>query len=257
MPCLRATMTGDTPCCRLSAAISRFCSAVQRRRRSRPVITSMRRLRMLVRLVVGVSSESNATAITLSSFLKDDRWPNFPRAAQCAAAISLTLLCHPDADRPAFRAERRAVRQPGCRHGQIPDEAAGRVGPQARGEAGGGRLTRDALASSGADICDGARRWDTTRTPTAAGAAADALERLVRARMDAEIRGLHVPELIPTCSRRWRRRSCRSRCLGARWRTRSTPRLLWWPGSACGGWLRIRPKGTTRVPGRQNLTSKQ
>src|SRR5208282_5449029 len=90
MPCLRATMTGDTPCCRLSAAISRFCSAVQRRRRSRPVITSMRRLRMLVRLVVGVSSESNATAITLSSFLKDDRWPNFPRAAQCAAAISLT-----------------------------------------------------------------------------------------------------------------------------------------------------------------------
>src|SRR5208283_1001433 len=91
MPCLRATMTGDTPCCRLSAAISRFCSAVQRRRRSRPVITSMRRLRMLVRLVVGVSSESNTTAITLSSFLKDDRWPNFPRAAQCAAAISLTL----------------------------------------------------------------------------------------------------------------------------------------------------------------------
>src|SRR5271165_7099903 len=91
MPCLRATMTGDTPCCRLSAAISRFCSAVQRRRRSRPVITSMRRLPMLVRLVVGVSSESNATAITLSSFLKDDRWPNFPRAAQCAAAISLTF----------------------------------------------------------------------------------------------------------------------------------------------------------------------
>src|SRR5271166_4758391 len=90
MPCLRATMTDDTPCCRLSAAISRFCSAVQRRRRSRPVITSMRRLRMLVRLVVGASSESNATAITLSSFLKDDRWPNFPRAAQCAAAISLT-----------------------------------------------------------------------------------------------------------------------------------------------------------------------
>ena len=33
---------------------------------------------------------------------------------------------------------------------------------------------------------------------TAAGADADALERLVRARMDAEIRGLHVPELIPT-----------------------------------------------------------
>src|SRR5208283_3886659 len=91
MPCLRATVTGDTPCCRLSAAISRFCSAVQRRRRSRPVINSMRRLRMLVRLVVGVSSESNATAITLSSFLKDDRWPNFPRVAQCAAAISLTL----------------------------------------------------------------------------------------------------------------------------------------------------------------------
>src|SRR5271166_5705280 len=91
MPCLRATMTDDTPCCRLSAAISRFCSAVQRRRRSRPVITSMRRLRMLVRLVVGVSSESNATAITLSSFLKDDRWPNFPRVAQCAAAISLTF----------------------------------------------------------------------------------------------------------------------------------------------------------------------
>src|SRR5208283_4420730 len=77
---------------------------------------------------------------------------------------------------------------------------------------------------------------------TVAGAAADALERLVRARMDAEIRGLHVPELIPTCSRRWRRRSCRSRCLGARWRTRSTPRLLWWPGSACGGLVEDTPE---------------
>ena len=90
MPYLRATMTGDTPGCKLSAAISRFCSAVQRRRRSRPVITSMGRLRMLVRLVVGASSDSNATAVILSSFLKDDRWPDFPRAAQCADATSLT-----------------------------------------------------------------------------------------------------------------------------------------------------------------------
>jgi uncharacterized membrane protein (DUF4010 family) len=39
-----------------------------------------------------VSSDSNATAITLSSFLKDDRWPVFPRAAQCAAATSLTII---------------------------------------------------------------------------------------------------------------------------------------------------------------------
>src|SRR5271169_5002673 len=90
MPCLRATMIGDTPGCKLSAAISRFCSAVQRRRRSRPVITSMRRLRAPVRSVVGVSSDPNATAITLSSFLKDDRWPDFHRVAQCAAATSLT-----------------------------------------------------------------------------------------------------------------------------------------------------------------------
>jgi hypothetical protein len=47
---------------------------------------------MLVRLVVGAFSDSNATAITLSSFLKDDRWPDFPRAAQCADATSLTLI---------------------------------------------------------------------------------------------------------------------------------------------------------------------
>jgi hypothetical protein len=46
---------------------------------------------MLVRLVVGAFSDSNATAITLSSFLKDDRWPDFPRAAQCADATSLTI----------------------------------------------------------------------------------------------------------------------------------------------------------------------
>ena len=83
-------MIGDTPGCKLSAAISRFCSAVQRRRRSRPVITSMRRLSAPVRSVVGVSSDPNATAITLSSFLKDDRWPDFHRVAQCAGATSLT-----------------------------------------------------------------------------------------------------------------------------------------------------------------------
>jgi hypothetical protein len=47
---------------------------------------------MLVRLVVGAFSDSNATAITLSSFLKDDRWPDFPRAAQCADATSLTEI---------------------------------------------------------------------------------------------------------------------------------------------------------------------
>src|SRR5271163_3061595 len=92
MPYLRATMTGDVPGCKLSAAISRFCSAVQRRRRSRPVITSMRRLRVLVRSVVRVSSHSSATAITLSAFLKDDRWPDFHHVAQCAGATSLTLL---------------------------------------------------------------------------------------------------------------------------------------------------------------------
>jgi hypothetical protein len=77
---------------------------------------------------------------------------------------------------------------------------------------------------------------------TAAGVAADALEHLVRARMDAESRGLHVPGFIRLCSRRWRQRSCRSRCLGARSRTRSAPRFVWRPGSACGGWLRIRLK---------------
>src|SRR5271169_1723331 len=90
MPYLRATMIGDIPGCKLSAAISRFCSAVQRRRRSRPVITSMHRLRLLVRSVVGASSDPNATAITLSSFMKDDRWPDFHHVAQCAAATSLT-----------------------------------------------------------------------------------------------------------------------------------------------------------------------
>src|ERR1700759_1372345 len=92
MPYLRATITGDIPGRKLSAAISRFCSAVQRRRRSRPVITSIRRSRVLVRSVVGASSDSNATAITLSSFLKDDRWPDFSHAAQRAAATSLTHL---------------------------------------------------------------------------------------------------------------------------------------------------------------------
>src|SRR5271163_1980363 len=91
MPYLRATMTGDIPACKLSAAISRFCSAVQRRRRSRPVITSMRRLRAPVRSVVGASSDSNASAITLSSFLKDDRWHDFNHVAQCAGATSLTI----------------------------------------------------------------------------------------------------------------------------------------------------------------------
>src|SRR6476660_8613298 len=102
MPCLRATMTGDTPGCKLSAAISRFWSADQRRRRSRPVITSMRLLPMLVRLVVGAFSDSNATAITLSSFLKDDRWPDFPRATQCADATSFTFARDPDPDRRLF-----------------------------------------------------------------------------------------------------------------------------------------------------------
>ena len=92
MPYLRATITGDTPGCKLSAAIWRFCSAVQRRRGSPRVITSMRRLRVLVRSVVGASSDSNATAITLSSFLKDDRWPYFARAAQRAAETTLTLI---------------------------------------------------------------------------------------------------------------------------------------------------------------------
>jgi hypothetical protein len=33
----------------------------------------------------------HSTAIILSSFLKDDRWPDFPRAAQCAAVTSLTM----------------------------------------------------------------------------------------------------------------------------------------------------------------------
>src|SRR5580693_5621217 len=92
MPYLRATITGDIPGRKLSAAISRFCSAVQRRRRSRPVINSMRRLRLLVRSVVGASSDSNATAITLSSFLKDNRWPDFHRILQRADATSLTLI---------------------------------------------------------------------------------------------------------------------------------------------------------------------
>src|SRR3954452_17859361 len=91
MPYLRATMIGDSPGCKLSAAISRFCSAVQRRRRSRPVITSIRRLRLLVRSVVGASSAANATAITPSSSLKDDRWRDSHRVAQCAAATPLTL----------------------------------------------------------------------------------------------------------------------------------------------------------------------
>src|SRR3954471_6618660 len=92
MPYLRATMIGDTPGCKLSAAISRFCSAVQRRRRSRPVITSIRRLRLLVRSVVGASSAANATAITPSSSLKDDRWRDSHRVAQCAAATPLTNI---------------------------------------------------------------------------------------------------------------------------------------------------------------------
>src|SRR3954471_9874916 len=90
MPYLRATMIGDTLGCKLSAAISPFCSAVQRRRRSRPVITSIRRLRLLVRSVVGASSAANATAITPSSSLKDDRWRDSHRVAQCAAATPLT-----------------------------------------------------------------------------------------------------------------------------------------------------------------------
>src|SRR3954462_975409 len=92
MPYLRATMIGDTPGCKLSAAISRFCAAVQRRRRSRPVITSIRRLRLLVRSVVGASSAANATAITPSSSLKDDRWRDSHRVAQCAAATPLTNI---------------------------------------------------------------------------------------------------------------------------------------------------------------------
>jgi hypothetical protein len=58
---------------------------------------------MLVRLVVGAFSDSNATAITLSSFLKDDRWPDFPRAAQCADATSLTDQIAFERDHPAIQ----------------------------------------------------------------------------------------------------------------------------------------------------------
>src|SRR5450631_543016 len=55
---------------------------------------------MLVRSVVGASSDSNATAITLSSFLKDDRWPDFHRVAQCAAVTSLTAIQPQGAQQP-------------------------------------------------------------------------------------------------------------------------------------------------------------
>src|SRR6202035_5269417 len=51
----------------------------------------MRRLQASVRSVVGASSDSNAIGITLSSFLKDDRWHDFYRVAQCAAVTSLTV----------------------------------------------------------------------------------------------------------------------------------------------------------------------
>jgi hypothetical protein len=48
MPQRRATVIGDTPASRLSAAISRFCSTDYRRRLSPRVITSIRRLRALI-----------------------------------------------------------------------------------------------------------------------------------------------------------------------------------------------------------------
>jgi IS66 C-terminal element/Transposase IS66 family len=90
MPYLRATMIGDVPGCRLSAAISRFCSAVQRRRRSPRVITSIGRRRALVRSLVGASSDSSATSSILSSSLKDNSWPDILPAAQRGAEAPLT-----------------------------------------------------------------------------------------------------------------------------------------------------------------------
>jgi hypothetical protein len=39
-----------------------------------------------------VSSDPNVTAITLSSFFKDDRWHDFHPVAQCAGATSLTTI---------------------------------------------------------------------------------------------------------------------------------------------------------------------
>src|SRR5208283_6161642 len=143
--------------------------------------------------------------------------------------------------------------------GQIPDEAAGRVGPQARGEAGGGRLTRDALASSGADICDSARRWDTTPTP--------------------QQQGPPPTRSSASCGRGWMRRSAacmspsssrRARDVGGgdhagagagvseRGGGRGRRRVCsGGQDQPAGGWLRIRPKGTHKDSRRQNLTSKQ
>lgn len=52
IPWRRATVIGDTPGSRHSAAISRFCSTEQRRRRRSPrVITLIRRLPALLRLL--------------------------------------------------------------------------------------------------------------------------------------------------------------------------------------------------------------
>ena len=59
------------------------------------MITSMGRLRVLVRSVVGASTDSNAIAISLSSFLKDDRWPYFDRAAQRDVGTPLTFRQDP------------------------------------------------------------------------------------------------------------------------------------------------------------------
>src|ERR1700755_1187146 len=112
MPYLRATITGDIPGRKLSAAISRFCSAVQPRRRSRPVINSMRRLRLLVRSVVGASPDSNATAITLSSFLKDNRWPALHRVPHRADATSLPNLLKLFQVDPITRLRAEMVREP-------------------------------------------------------------------------------------------------------------------------------------------------
>jgi len=61
MPCRR----GDTPGYRPSAAISLFCATEQRRRLSPWVITSVRRLRALIRLLVGALLGSDPGPWTL------------------------------------------------------------------------------------------------------------------------------------------------------------------------------------------------
>jgi len=52
----------------------------------------------------GVVSDANASAITLSSFFKDDRWHDFHRIAQRAGATSLTAKPH----RQHFHLERQS-----------------------------------------------------------------------------------------------------------------------------------------------------